>query len=53
MQRWGTFMAGSISYDEFQAVVTATLTESWKWASVQEVCRGGEACYLYSNALGI
>lgn len=52
IQRWGAFRRGQISWDEFQAVLTATKTESWRYPSVQRACGGGSqrACYLYDGA---
>jgi hypothetical protein len=50
IQRWGAFRRGRITWEEFQAVLTATRTESWKWPSVANACPGsnnGKACYLY------
>jgi hypothetical protein len=52
IQRWGAFLNGAVSYDEFQAVVTATLNESWKWDSVKKICQGAAACYLYDAPQG-
>jgi hypothetical protein len=52
IQRWGAMKKGAITLDEFKAVVTATVTDSWEWPSVQQICHGGEACYLYTNSQG-
>ncbi len=53
IQRWGAFRRGRISWEEFQAVLTATQSESWRWPSVTEDCPQA-ACYLYqSNRLGL
>jgi hypothetical protein len=55
IQRWSAFRRGRLSggWDEFQAVLTATQTESWRWPSVQSACDSA-ACYLYnSNRLGL
>lgn len=53
VQRWGALRQGRISYDEFQAVVTATVTGSWSWASVRDACKGtAAACYLYDRTPG-
>jgi hypothetical protein len=46
VQRWGAFRRGRISWDEFQAVMTATRSESWRWPSVAQDCPV-DACYLY------
>lgn len=51
VQRWGAFKNGAISWNEFQAVMTATVTGSWRWKSVSDVCTTA-ACYLYENAAG-
>ncbi|MFN3200488.1 MAG: hypothetical protein ACE366_18965 [Bradymonadia bacterium] len=55
VQRWGAFRRGRLNggWEEFQAVLTATQTESWRWANVQADCPD-DACYLYdSNRLGL
>jgi len=53
VQRWGAFRRGRISWEEFQAVLTATQSESWRWRSVSDDCPEA-ACYLYrSNRLGL
>jgi hypothetical protein len=53
VQRWGAMRRGRITLDEFNAVVTATVTSSWRWPSVQNVCPAAAgACYLYSNPDG-
>lgn len=51
VQKWGAFKGGAISWDEFQAVTTATVTESWRWKSVADIC-GTAACYLYDKGTG-
>ena len=38
IRRWGAFRDRRISLDEFKAMLTATQTESWKWASVKARC---------------
>ena len=48
IQRWGAFRSGRISWDEMQAVMTASESGSWKSASALSVCRQ-EACYLYDG----
>ncbi|MCA9574858.1 MAG: hypothetical protein R3B40_26725 [Polyangiales bacterium] len=60
IQRWGAFRRGNLeSWDEFQAVLTATRTGSWQQPRVQELCdavTGGSAnavCYPYSNRAGV
>lgn len=52
IQRWGALLNGAISYDEFQAVVTATVSESWKSESVKRICAGAAACYPYDAPSG-
>ncbi len=52
IQRWGAFRQGRITFDELQAVVTATLNESWRWESVRSLCRQGAACYPYHRSPG-
>lgn len=54
---WTTFRSGAMSLDQFRAVLQATVTGSWNYPSVREVCRAGTgnpsaACYLYDNAAG-
>jgi hypothetical protein len=51
VQRWGAFKNGAISWNEFQAVMTATVTGSWRWKSVSDVCTTA-ACYLYDSPSG-
>ncbi len=46
------FRQGRITFDELQAVVTATLNESWRWESVRSLCRQGAACYPYHRSPG-
>jgi hypothetical protein len=59
VRRWGAFRSHLLSWDEFKAVITATVTGSWQWASVQNRCPSEDApnpnlaCYLYSNFSGI
>lgn len=53
IQRWGAFKAGSLSVNEFKAVLTSTETESWKWALLREYCPDENvACYPYDNPQG-
>ena len=48
VRRWGAFRRGFISWEEFQAVMTATESESWRWPSVENACDlDNGACYLY------
>jgi hypothetical protein len=57
--RWSAFRNGVIGWDEFQAVITATSSGSWGYASTQERCRrvngssSPAACYPYSNSAGV
>lgn len=57
VQKWAAFRNGDISFDEVQAVITATTSESWRWPSVSDACMalGAErpACYLYGQAGGV
>ncbi|MEO1266912.1 MAG: hypothetical protein AAFX99_02375, partial [Myxococcota bacterium] len=47
IRRWSAFRRGQISWDQFQAVLTATRTGSWNYPNVHEACTIAEACYLY------
>lgn len=57
--RWSAFRNGIIGWDEFQAVITATSSASWNFASTAERCRqvngssSRAACYPYSNSAGV
>ncbi|HEY3447510.1 MAG TPA: hypothetical protein VGK67_14240 [Myxococcales bacterium] len=56
VQRWAAFRLGRISWDELQAALVATRSESWRWPSVKSACAGGgqAACYPYlSNKIGV
>ncbi|MBI5493520.1 MAG: hypothetical protein HY904_00750 [Deltaproteobacteria bacterium] len=57
LQRWDAFKRGVLSYDEFQAVLTATQTASWKFSNVMQQCRtqpnSRRACYLYRSGAGV
>ncbi|MBI5493515.1 MAG: hypothetical protein HY904_00725 [Deltaproteobacteria bacterium] len=57
LQRWDAFKRGVLSWDEFQAVLTATQTQSWKFSNVMRQCRrdaaSRRACYAYSSGTGI
>jgi hypothetical protein len=61
LQQWFDFKDGG-RWDVFEAVLTATRLESWKWPSVQEACKSdsnsqeslaafskSKACYLYAD----
>ena len=50
IQRWGDLRRGAISLDQFNAIITATTTESWRWPSVEDAC-ADEACYLYTTGI--
>ncbi|MBN2195746.1 MAG: hypothetical protein JW751_23210 [Polyangiaceae bacterium] len=52
VQRWAAFKFGRIDVDEFQAMLTATVTGSWEFQSVRDRCtqpRG--ACYLIEDGI--
>ncbi len=59
LRRWGALRDSRISVDEFRAMLNATLTESWRWPSVEARCPNetspnpNAACYLYDNAVGL
>ncbi|MEL6178392.1 MAG: thrombospondin type 3 repeat-containing protein, partial [Myxococcota bacterium] len=48
IQRWGAFRRGRITWRNFQAVLTATQHETWRWSSVVEDCPTA-ACYLFDS----
>jgi hypothetical protein len=55
LQRWSAFRRGRLTggWDEFQAVLRATQSESWRSARVRNDCQSA-ACYPYdSNRLGL
>jgi hypothetical protein len=58
VRKFDNFTGGQLSFDEFDAIVTATITESWKSPSVRDICpessggSGERICYLYTNSLG-
>jgi hypothetical protein len=60
VQVWGRFKDGSLpgGFEEFQAMLTAVETGSWKFENVRNLCPvpgnpdPNTACYLYSNAQG-
>ena len=55
LQRWSAFRRGRLTggWDEFQAALRATQSESWRSARVRRDC-GSAACYPYnSNRLGL
>lgn len=57
--RWSAFRRGTIPWDEFEAVLTATREGSWDFSRIRERCReinGGAPnarCYPYSNPQGM
>ncbi len=52
IQKWGAFRLGSITFDNFMAVLTSTRTGSWDWATMQPPYCPKDACYPYDNSLG-
>ncbi|MFH1810711.1 MAG: hypothetical protein ABIJ09_18360 [Pseudomonadota bacterium] len=52
LKRWVNFrrgINGLVTLDEFEAMLNATLTESWRWPSVKQACQqqyATENCYL-------
>ncbi len=54
IRRWNAFRQGRIpKLAEWLAVLTATRTGSWDWASTREACAvSGGACYLFAGANG-
>jgi len=55
IQQWGRFRRGrDETLEELDAVITSTITESWKWPSLQKLCEEDlhDACYPYTNASG-
>jgi hypothetical protein len=52
IQKWAAVRGGRIALSEFNAVVSATTTDSWEWPSVMMPCQamGLGACYLYVSA---
>lgn len=52
IQKWGAFRLGSITFDNFQAVLTSTRTSSWEWATMRPPYCPKDACYPYDNPLG-
>jgi len=50
VQRWAAFRLGNIGWENFQAVLKSTQTESWRWATVKKDCpAAGGACYPFTN----
>ena len=48
VRRWGAFRRGRMSFEELQAVLTATRTGSWAFENVMEACPDeSDACYLF------
>ena len=52
VQAWANFRAGHLSFDRFQALLTATRTESWRSAVLAQRCGTGRVCYPARNADG-
>ena len=58
IKRWGAFKQGLVTFDEFNAVLTATRSESWKSATVKARCPNSATpnpnagCYLYAPPTG-
>lgn len=58
VRRWGALRSKRISLQEFEAALTATLSGSWRWPSVQASCpepgqpNPNVGCYLYDNKNG-
>lgn len=58
IKKWTEFEAGTISLDEWEAVVTATQEGSWRYENVKARCPTPSApdpdkgCYLYDNTQG-
>ena len=53
VRRWWAFREGSLSRDEFNAVLTAVAEESWKWPVSREFCANDNAaCYPVDNLVG-
>ncbi len=57
LRMWQSFENDKLTLDEFEAVVQATITGSWSWASTQRACAeahpGHEACYLFTSDAGV
>jgi hypothetical protein len=59
IRRWGALRSGQLSVAEFKAVLSQTLTESWRNPSVAAICpsagapNANAACYLFNNEPGI
>ena len=52
VQAWANFRNGSLSFERFQALLTATRTESWRSALLAQRCGSGRICYPALNADG-
>jgi hypothetical protein len=59
IRRWTAFRDNKITKEEFEAMLTATNTGSWNWASVKERCPTREApdantaCYMSNVPSGL
>ncbi|MEO1269324.1 MAG: hypothetical protein AAFX99_14575, partial [Myxococcota bacterium] len=50
MQLWARFRQGQTSFEQFQAGLTATRTESWRSPRLAELgCPGGSVCFPFDN----
>jgi hypothetical protein len=53
IRRWWAFRRGSLSRDEFDAVLMAVTEESWKWPVSRAFCgNDNAACYPSDNLVG-
>jgi hypothetical protein len=58
IKRWGAFKQGNITFDEFNAMLGATKSESWKGATVKARCPDSNnpnpnaGCYMYAPPTG-
>ncbi len=53
VRRWWAFREGSLSRDEFDAVLVSTVDESWDWPVSREFCdNDNAACYPADNPEG-
>lgn len=59
IRRWTAFRDNKITMEEFEAMLTATNTGSWNWASVKERCPSRDApdpntaCYMSNVPSGL
>jgi hypothetical protein len=55
VQRWDQFVHGTLTFDEFVAVISSTQNGSWKWPTIKNYsgCQDAKvACYPYDNPQG-